>query len=179
MPVSVVPYNPDWTLWFRELREPIWEKIRDYAVDVIHVGSTSIKGMSAKPVIDIDILVEDWKRFPEIVGRLHELGYKHQGDLGIKEREAFKQTRGSCHPHHLYVCRVGSVAYKNHVLLKKHLIENPEDFRRYEELKVRLGGAASDVDEYTRLKTELIMEFLSTEGMSHEELEEIRVQNLS
>lgn len=166
-------------MWFRELRESIWDRVRDYAVDVVHVGSTSVAGMSAKPVIDIDVVVEGWEWFPEIVKRLCELGYRYQGDLGIKEREAFKPTFQPKHPHHLYVCRVGSVAYKNHVLLKKHLIEDTEDFRRYMELKVRLGDTASDVDEYTRLKTELILEFLSEEGLSAEELEEIRLQNLS
>ena len=179
MPVSVLSYDPEWALWFQELRGPIWEAVYDLAVDVIHVGSTSVLGMSAKPVIDIDIVVEDWGNFREIVRRLYGLGYEHQGDLGIREREAFKQRGEPCHPHHLYVCRLGSVAYKNHVLLRKHLVDNPSDFRRYEELKVKLGGFASDVDEYTRLKTELILEFLFSEGLSDEEIEEIRLQNLS
>jgi GrpB-like predicted nucleotidyltransferase (UPF0157 family) len=179
MPVNVVYYNPEWVLLFKELREPIWEKIRDYAVDVIHVGSTSVEGMSAKPVIDIDVLVEDWECFPVIVRRLRELGYEYQGDLGINEREAFKPTSEPRYPHHLYVCRLGSVAYKNHVLLRKHLMENADAFRRYKELKVRLGGAALGIDEYTRLKSELILEFLSVEGLPDEELDAIRKENLS
>jgi len=88
MPVRVVSYNPDWEQWFRELREPILEKISDYIVDIVHVGSTSIDGMSAKPVIDIDILVDNWNNFQEIIKRLGELGYEHLGDLGIKEWRA-------------------------------------------------------------------------------------------
>ena len=65
------------------------------------------------------------------------------------------------------------------MLLKKHLLENPEDFRRYQELKRTLGNIASNVDIYTRLKTELILEFLAAEGVSDEELNEIRSENLS
>ena len=178
MSVRVVSYNPEWKRWFQELREPILEKIDGYIVDIVHVGSTSIEGMSAKPVIDIDIVVDDWNPFPEIVKCLGELGYEHQGDLGIKEREAFKLAHRPRYPHNLYVCHEGSLAYKNHLLLKKHLSENSEDFRRYEELKIRLGNTASNVDEYTRLKTELILEFLASEGVSHEELKVIRLENL-
>jgi GrpB-like predicted nucleotidyltransferase (UPF0157 family) len=178
MSVRVVSYNPEWEQWFKKLRKPIFEKLSDYIVDVVHVGSTSIKGMSAKPIIDIDILVDNWNNFPVIIKLLGELGYEHQGDLGIKEREAFKLTYGYKYPHNLYVCRKDSIAYKNHILLKKHLLENSEDFKRYEKLKISLGNTASNVDEYTRLKTELILEFLAAEGVSDEELKVIRLENL-
>jgi GrpB-like predicted nucleotidyltransferase (UPF0157 family) len=135
--------------------------------------------MSAKPVIDIDIVVDNWNTFPEIKKCLGELGYEYQGDLGIKEREAFKLNREPKYPHNLYVCHKDSLAYKNHLLLKKHLLENSDDFKRYEELKVSLGNTASNIDKYTRLKTELILEFLAAEGMSDEELDVIRLENLS
>jgi GrpB-like predicted nucleotidyltransferase (UPF0157 family) len=179
MPVKVVSYNPEWKRWFTELSEPIREQIDDYIIDILHVGSTSIEGMSAKPIIDIDVVIDHWKNFQEIAKLLEDLGYEHQGKLGIKQREAFKQIRDSKYPHHLYVCHKDSIAYKNHMLLKKHLLENPEDFRRYQELKRTLGNIASNVDIYTRLKTELILEFLAAEGVSDEELNEIRSENLS
>jgi GrpB-like predicted nucleotidyltransferase (UPF0157 family) len=179
MPVRVVSYKPEWKQWFKELREPILEKISDYIVDIVHVGSTSIEDMSAKPLIDIDIIVDNWNNFPEIIKRLGELGYENKGDLGIKEREAFKLTYTHKHPHNLYVCHKESLSYKNHILLKKHLLENSEDFKRYEELKISLGNTVSHVDKYTRLKTELILEFLAAEGVSDEELNVIRLENLS
>ena len=65
------------------------------------------------------------------------------------------------------------------MLLKKHLTENPEAFRRYEQLKISLGKTSSDMDTYCRQKTELILEFLAAEGLSDEELDEIRSENLS
>jgi GrpB-like predicted nucleotidyltransferase (UPF0157 family) len=67
MPVNVVSYNPEWKQWFKELCEPICEKINDYVVDIVHVGSTSIEGMSAKPIIDINIIVDNWVNFPESI----------------------------------------------------------------------------------------------------------------
>ena len=179
MPVEVVPYNPEWRQWFIELREPIWKQIGDLVVDIVHVGSTSVDEMSAKPVIDMDIVVDSWTNFPEIIEGLLELGYIHIGDLGIKEREAFKLEKPSLHRHNLYVCHIDSTAYKNHVLLKKHLNENSADFQRYTELKFSLADSAFDTNDYCRSKTELILEFLKAEGVSEKELEEIRSENLS
>ena len=179
MPVLVVPYNAQWRIWFNELREPIWSKTSDLVVDIVHVGSTSIVGMSAKPVIDIDMVIDDWSKLPEIIERLNTLGYKHVGNLGIKEREAFKPVKEPKHLHNLYVCHKDSLAYRNHISLRKHLLENPESFTRYKELKLSLAKKVVDVDEYTRKKTDLIIKFLKAEGLSFKELDEIRSQNLN
>ncbi len=178
MPVEVSPYNPEWSSWFDEICEPIWDKLCDYVSGIVHVGSTSIEGMSAKPCIDIDIVVDDWEHFKEITEQLESLGYQHIGDLGIEEREAFKYDSAK-HRHNLYVCKKDSTAYRNHVLLKKHLSENSEDFERYKELKLSIAETSVDIDAYCRRKTELILEFLEAEGVSREEIDEIRSQNLS
>jgi len=178
MSVGVVPYNPEWKDWFNEICEPIWEKMEEYVVDIVHVGSTSVEGMSAKPVIDIDIVVNGWENFPEITEQLGELGYQHIGDLGINEREAFNYKSAN-HRHNLYVCHKDSIAYRNHVLLKKHLTENPKDFRRYKELKLKLSQTSENVDEYCRAKTDLILEFLKAEGIPEKDLDEIRSSNLN
>jgi GrpB-like predicted nucleotidyltransferase (UPF0157 family) len=179
MPVEVVPYNPEWKDWFEELTKPLWDNLGDSIVDVVHVGSTSIVGMSAKPVIDIDIVIDDWAKFPQIVNGLKTLSYTHVGDLGINERETFKLETTPKHRHNLYVCHKDSTAYRNHVLLKKHLNENPTDFQRYINLKLELAESSIDVDLYCRSKTDLILEFLRSEGLTEKELEEIRAQNLS
>ncbi len=179
MSVLVVPYNPEWKNWFKEIRAPIWEKLSDHLLDIVHVGSTSVEGMSAKPVIDIDAVVDSWDNLPEILKLLDELGYKHRGNLGIKEREAFKTTFEPKYPHNFYICHKDSIAYKNHILLKKHLSENPEDFKRYAELKIGLGNTESDIDTYCKLKTDLILEFLAAEGMPEKEINEIRSENLA
>jgi len=177
--VIIVSYNPEWKSWFTEIQVPIWEKLSEYLVEIVHVGSTSVEGMSAKPVIDIDAVVDSWDNLPEILKLLDELGYKHRGNLGIKEREAFNIAFEPKYPHNFYVCHKDSIAYKNHILLKKHLSENPEDFARYETLKIGLGNTESDIDTYTKLKTDLILEFLAVEGMPEEEINEIRSENLA
>jgi len=176
--VEVVPYNPEWKTWFNELRAQIWLHISDVALDMVHVGSTSITGMSAKPIIDIDIVIQSPEALPEIIDRLEKLGYSHVGDLGITGREAFNLDGTPIYPHHLYVCPNDSEALRNHLLLKKHLSENPESFKRYNDLKIYLTKSVVSREEYWKSKTLLILEFLRAEGMSTEALEEIKRQNI-
>ena len=56
-PVVVVPYDPEWPRRFEALRVPIWNALRGVAIAIEHVGSTSVPGLAAKPVIDIDVIV--------------------------------------------------------------------------------------------------------------------------
>ncbi|UCH03024.1 MAG: GrpB family protein, partial [Candidatus Bathyarchaeota archaeon] len=157
----------------------IWPHISDVALDVVHVGSTSIPGMDSKPIIDIDIVIDSFDTFDEVKFRLTRIGYYHRGNLGIEGREMFGQENEPKPAHHLYVCSDDSTAYKNHILLKKHLMENREAFRRYRDLKLQLAASGLDIDSYTRKKTLLIIEFLKEEGLSTKELNEIKTQNLA
>jgi len=176
--VQVLPYDYKWREWFRKIRNQVWAQVSDLVLDIIHVGSTSIDGMGAKPIIDIDIIVSDMGDFDEIVSRLGRLGYYHQGDLDIRGREAFGLDYKHKYPHHLYLVAVDSTTYRNHILLKKHLTENPVAFRRYNNLKMSLAKSGKSRERYWRSKTLLILEFLESEGMSKEELDSIRVDNL-
>lgn len=54
-----------------------------------HVGSTSVEGLSAKPIIDIDVVIKDYTVLEQVVSALGAIGYQHEGDLGIAGREAF------------------------------------------------------------------------------------------
>ena len=178
MLIQVLPYDPKWKEWFREIRNQLWAQVSDLALDIIHVGSTSIEGMGAKPIIDIDIVIPNMRDIDEIVSRLGRIGYTHQGDLGIRGREAFGLDYKHKYQHHLYLVAVDSTAYRNHVLLKKHLTENPEAFRKYNDLKLGLAESSKNWEDYWRSKTLLILEFLEAEGMAEDELNSIRNDNL-
>lgn len=178
MSIQVLPYDQRWKEWFRDIRTQVWTQISDLVLDIVHVGSTSIEGMGAKPIIDMDIVVPDMGDIDEIVSRLGRIGYNHQGNLGIKGREVFGLDYKHKYPHHLYLVAVDSTAYRNHVLLKKHLTENPEAFRRYNDLKMGLAESSESREDYWRSKTLLILEFLESEEMSEDELDSIRDDNL-
>jgi GrpB-like predicted nucleotidyltransferase (UPF0157 family) len=76
--------------------------VADLDAQVEHVGSTSVPGLAAKPIIDVDVVVASADDVPAAIERLRSRGYVYQGDKGIKGREAFLWPRGA-RPHHLYV----------------------------------------------------------------------------
>ncbi|MBQ9777502.1 MAG: GrpB family protein, partial [Clostridia bacterium] len=103
--VVVLPYDVAWQSALKKIKGEIEEAIGDLIIGIEHVGSTSVEGMSAKPCIDIDVIIKDYSAFVAVVDGLKAIGYIHEGDLGIKDREAFKYS-GKEHllMHHLYVC---------------------------------------------------------------------------
>src|SRR5579859_1543910 len=137
-------HNPQWAEQFLRLKEVYEVHLGGLITGIKKVGSTSIPGIKAKPVIDIDIIVEKPERLRDVILQLEGLGYIHAGDLGIEGREAFSRTssevpvshpRREWPPHHLYVCRQGIESLQNHLLLRDYLRNHPEKAREYSALK--------------------------------------------
>ena len=78
MSIDYEEYNPKWIEMFETLKQHVEPKISSYILDFIHVGSTSIVGMSAKPIIDIDAVVKDFRFLDKIKNELESIGYIHQ-----------------------------------------------------------------------------------------------------
>ena len=88
--VVVLPYDAKWKSDFENIRQEIEKAIGDLIVGVEHVGSTSVDGLSAKPCIDIDVVIKDYSVLDDVIDKLESIGYIHEGNLGIEDREAFK-----------------------------------------------------------------------------------------
>ena len=88
--VVVVPYDVAWKYAFEEIKTEIEDQIGDLIIGIEHVGSTSVKGLSAKPCIDIDVVIRDYSVFDAVVQKLDAIGYIHEGDLGIQDRESIQ-----------------------------------------------------------------------------------------
>jgi GrpB-like predicted nucleotidyltransferase (UPF0157 family) len=88
MPIEVVAYDPGWPARFVAIRAAIADALGDVAVVAIeHIGSTSVPGLAAKPVIDVDVVVDR----PDLmlaIDALERIGYRHRGDLGIADRHS-------------------------------------------------------------------------------------------
>ena len=89
-PIVVVPYDPAWPSAFEQLRRVIWPAVADVATSIEHVGSTSVPGLAAKPVIDCDIVVGE-ADVTAASSVLVSLGFTPEGELGIPQRWAFKE----------------------------------------------------------------------------------------
>lgn len=129
-PVTLVqPYNPDWPEHFEQVRAFVATALDGVDCSIEHVGSTSIPGMVAKPIIDLDIVISPGT-FARIRARLETLGYLHQGDLGLPGREAFDlaepAAKAGLPEHHLYVCDEGACELRKHLAFRDFMRRHPE-----------------------------------------------------
>ena len=159
-PVIVHDYDPLWPQEFELLRGRIVAALEDVAATIEHVGSTAVPGLSAKPIIDIDVLLASGSDLSLTIARLVSIGYEHQGDLGVPGREAFRASPQEL-PHHLYVCGPGSQAYLSHIAFRDYLRTHREDADAYAELKRELAFKfRNDRDAYTNAKSTFIARIL-------------------
>ena len=156
--VLVVPYNETWKSAFEKIKNEIETAIGDLIVGVEHVGSTSVKGLSAKPCIDIDVVIKDYSVFGEIVKGLESIGYIHEGDLGIEGREAFRYSdKPHLFSHHLYVCQKSSEELYRHLVFRDFLKGHPEAAKEYGRVKEEAARLyPDDIEKYIEYKSPCI-----------------------
>lgn len=160
-PIVVVEYDPSWPGIFRSLQERIARALGEIAGAIEHVGSTAVPGLAAKPIIDIDVLLASADQLPIAIERLANIGYIHQGDLGIPEREAFKTPSGNL-AHHLYVCPPSSREFIRHLAFRNYLRASALEAREYGELKKSLAAQfREDRTAYTDGKSEFVAKIMN------------------
>ena len=175
--VIVEDYDPSWPLDFGILRQRIWPSLSDVALRIEHVGSTSVPGLAAKPIIDMTIVVATRDDVPKAIERLAMLGYVHRGNLGIDDREAFDHPAG-LRRHNLYVCPEGTIGVVNQVAVRDYLCANPEATARYGALKKQLADRfPDDIDRYVLGKTDFVLDVLRRAGLTAEQIEKIERDN--
>ncbi len=159
-PIVVTDYDPSWPESFERLAAPISDAVRDLGGRVEHVGSTSVPGLAAKPIIDIDVVVPNVDVVPQAIEQLRLLGYTYQGDKGIPGREAFLWPPGMPH-HHVYVVVDGNAQYRQHIRFRDHLRSHPSVADDYAALKRELAEHHRwDRLGYTDAKTDFITRVL-------------------
>lgn len=177
MPIEVVPYDPLWPMLFAQTREVLTHALVGVQVVAIeHVGSTAVPGLAAKPVVDIDVIVER-PHLEAAIRALERAGYTHRGELGITDRHSMA---GPDAPRrHVYVTAAGSLALRNHLAVRDALRANATLRRAYGDLKSRLAEEAIDIGDYVERKTELLLGILASAGFTEPELDAIRAANRS
>ena len=165
--VVIVPYDEAWKNAFEEIKTEIEAEIGALIIGIEHVGSTSVEGMSAKPCIDIDVIIKDYSAFGEIVRKLGVIGYIHEGDLGIKDREAFKYVdKPHLMLHHLYVCPQDSEELRRHITFRDFLRKNPEAVKKYSRVKETAAQLFPDeIEQYIAFKAPCIEELYKECGL--------------
>jgi GrpB-like predicted nucleotidyltransferase (UPF0157 family) len=154
-------HDPSWSAEFAALKAVLGAALGGLALDIEHVGSTAVPDLLAKPILDIDVVMRDYSVFPDIVRVLRALGYNHEGDQGIFEREAFRakgsapnvpRASGWMH-HHLYVCPVHSRELQRHLRFRDALRLHEPLRREYEAAKQSIAArAGGDRRRYAEIK---------------------------
>jgi GrpB-like predicted nucleotidyltransferase (UPF0157 family) len=167
--IAVVAYDPAWPERFEQLRQEYAAAMAAAGVPVVaieHVGSTSVPGLVAKPVIDCDIIVAE----PDVAAAsqaLARLGFTPMGDLGIPLRWAFKEPARLAGTN-TYVIVEGCLSLRNHLAVRDTLRADASLRDQYAAVKRRVGAAA-DIDEYGRGKNAMVQQILAAAGLTDAE----------
>ena len=181
MLVRLEPHNPAWALEFAKVKASLENILSSVPViSIVHVGSTSIPNLLAKPVLDIAIVVTR-PDVPAASSALEAAGYAGLGELGVPDRWCFRQpgyvqdsyfAEGGSMKRNTYVTVEGCRNVRNHLDLKKVLLEDESLRDEYAARKRDIVDACGEDgigwDEYCARKTEVILKILRKAGWSDE-----------
>lgn len=168
--IDIQTYNPQWAEQFAQIKLILAKQLTGQYISIEHVGSTSIVGQMAKPILDIDIIIPSRQQLPSVITALHTLGYHHRGDLDVEGREAFGRIDNYVpwHPdqqvwmnQHLYVCAQDNQELHRHLTFRNYLRQHPEEVIAYGQLKQQIIKQTEDREQYTLLKTDFVEGILS------------------
>jgi len=140
--IEVVDYDPSWPRQFQALAARARTALGSRVLRIDHVGSTAVAGLAAKPIIDLDVLVQS-TAVDAAIRTLADLGYAHEGDLGIVGREAFRSPIGEAR-HHLYLMTEGHPEWRRHLRFRDALRADPPLREAYARLKHTLAAQYGD-----------------------------------
>lgn len=158
--VTLLPHSPQWEGFYERERQQLELAIGDFVIHIQHVGSTSISGIVAKPIIDIGIAVKNFEAAVVCVGPMETLGYEYRGQDGIPRRHYF--VKGQPRTHHVHMVELASTEWVALVSFRDYLRTHPEVADKYAQLKHGLAKQfANDRDAYQRAKASFIAEVIA------------------
>ena len=177
--ILVVEYDAAWPQRFEQLRREYAMAMEAAGVPVVaieHVGSTSVPGLAAKPIIDCDIVVTE-QHAPAASEALAGLGFRALGELGIPLRWAFKEPARLAGTN-TYVIVKGSLSLRNHLAVRDTLRANPALREQYAAVKRRAGATAANIEDYGRAKNAVVQQILAAAGLTDAERASIDANQL-
>lgn len=153
--VTIARWSPEWASYFEQERKRILDLMKDHHVIVHHIGSTAIKHLDAKPVLDIAIEVKDFSAIKEQIDLLEQLGYHCMGDQILPDRFYF--IKGDSRTHQIHFYRSGSSFLQEQLVFRDALREDDSLRQAYQELKYELATSfAEDKHAYAAKKTDFV-----------------------
>lgn len=157
MIVEVKEYDPKWNCIYLEEVEKIKKILQDELIEIYHIGSTSVKGLKAKPIIDMMPVVKDINNIDQYNSEFILLGYEPMGEFGIPKRRFFKKGNEK-RTHHIHIFQItDKYNIERHLAVRDYLREHSEDAKIYGELKYELAQKFSkDIEAYCEGKDSFV-----------------------
>ena len=161
--VKLVPHDDSWHILFKETKKELLSLIGDFVIDIQHVGSTSIKNIEAKPILDIAISVNDLKVVNKMQSILEQHGYEYRGDGGKEGGHLFvKCSDPDIRTHHIHVVDVNDIQWNNFLKFRDLLNSYEKLALEYSKFKRKLAKRFKDNrKEYTNSKKDFIDKILN------------------
>lgn len=154
--IEVVPYNPSWTQMFETEKELLLDQLPFSVSGIHHIGSTSVEGLAAKPIIDILIEVADILALDKHQHCFESLGYECKGEYGIAGRRYYPKG-GDNRTHHIHAFKTRSDHAIRHIAFKEYLKAHPSIAQEYGTLKMKIAESCNnDIDLYCQGKADFV-----------------------
>lgn len=159
--VELEDYNNGWGKEYLEEELLLKSILGDRIIEIHHVGSTAIKGLRAKPIIDILLVISSLDMVSELEELLKDYGYTNRGPHGVGDRYFFAKGPDEARTHYVHVVEPKSDTYYNQLLFRDYLNEHQEYVKKYCDLKQELAiKYADDRKKYTAGKSEFITDVI-------------------
>ena len=149
MEVKVVDYSPNWPRLYEEEKHILSAILKENEVAIFHIGSTSVVGLKAKPVIDILLVVKDLQQLDQQTSAFERLGYEVMGEFGLPGRRYFRKG-GERRTHQIHAYSYESTQeILRHLCFCEYLRQQPEISVAYGQLKQQLASQyPRDIEKY-------------------------------
>ncbi|MGB2799389.1 MAG: GrpB family protein [Dehalococcoidia bacterium] len=158
-PVGIVNYDPQWPVLYEEEKGRILGVIGHKIVSIEHIGSTAVRGLAAKPIIDIMIAVRSLADADKCIEPLQDIGYEYvrEFEVEIPARRFFRKGPPEARTHHIHMIELTSEFCERHLMFRDYLRTHPEAAQQYYKLKKELAARyGSDREAYAEAKTPFI-----------------------
>lgn len=159
--VKILKYNPKWKNEYLKEETVLKDALKSYDVNIQHIGSTSIIGCSAKPIIDIAIGVPNLEYGKKLIPILQKMGYHYDGRNDFGVRYFLKKCENDIETYFIHIEDKNSRIWQNHIIFRDYMNLNPEEVIKYSNLKEELAQKfCNDRKSYTKAKETYIEQII-------------------
>lgn len=159
--VSVVAYQPAWAEAFEKEKQQLQDALGNNVTDIEHIGSTSVPGLAAKPIIDMIAAVDGLSVYKQLIEPLTAIGYEFMPERVFTDRVFFPKGPRENRTHHLGLVVKDSDQWKKTIAFRDYLRTNASARNKYQALKTELAAKyPNDRASYTIAKERLIEQLL-------------------